>query len=291
MTTALAGTLARARALKAAEAQLTNDISVEAMKRMDLDEMLGYAVGGKQDYAKLKRKVKRYYAVYEAEGNYDADAMDADGDGVIDEHSWEQIRAKASEEPTLADMLWDMDNAKLEMDTFKEVLMQMQAEKDAAEEARNKSAAALKAAQRAVNESGAAEAVMAAQRGIEEAEAAKKKEIYDAGAFDRLVANKHRHGYAPPGGGMETAAAFFGNDGIFPTKVPLEMHDMRMHRPLGYRYHVRSQVEAPPEIQTDCKSVFIHPTIMPQCHALALAHRGAARPGYPYLRSYEWPAE
>lgn len=134
---------------------------------------------------------------------------------------------------------------------------------------------------------------------------------------------------------METAAAFFGRDGIFPTKatqlhvltivwvppcdrgtehswqVPLEMHDMRMHRPLGYRYHVRSQVaslhararaqhvlrhlhtsgtlqctssaraqfprrfsrrlslcqwkvEAPPEIQSDCKSVFIHPTSMPK---------------------------
>ena len=30
---------------------------------------------------------------------YDADEMDADGDGVLDEHTWDQIRAKGREEP------------------------------------------------------------------------------------------------------------------------------------------------------------------------------------------------
>merc|ERR1712110_915316 len=92
----------------------------------------------------------------------------------------------------------------------------------------------------------------------------RKKAEWDAGSMDRLVINKAIHGYAPPTGGMNTAATFFGNDGIFPTKVPLEMHDMRFHRPLGFRYHIRSQVETPPEIQTDNKSVFIHPSTMPK---------------------------
>ena len=37
--------------------------------------------------------------------------------------------------------------------------------------------------------------------------------------FSDLVKIKARHGYAPHSGGLETAASFFGNDGIFPTRV------------------------------------------------------------------------
>ena len=79
------------------------------------------------------------------------------------------------------------------------------------------------------------------------------------------MANNARHGYAPPGGGMDKAASFFGTQGIYPTKVPLEVTDMRAHLPLGYRYHVRSQVEAPPEIQADSKSIFVYQQTMPRC--------------------------
>jgi len=287
----MATPLARARALMVAEAQLANDVSVEAMKRLELDELISYALGGKAHYEGLKKRVRRYYAIYAMEVAYDADEMDADGDGVLDEHTWDQIRAKGREEPSLADLLWEMDNAKLELDTFKEVLQKTQAEKDAAEEARSKSKRVMFAMEKQIEVAGMGAAVEAAKQGLKQQQEAQTKVEYDAGAFDRLISNKARHGYAPPMGGMETAASFFGNDGIFPTKVPLEMHDMRMHRPLGYRHHVRSQVEAPPEIQSDCKSIFIHPAAMPKTHGLALAHRGAARPGYPYLRSYEWPTE
>jgi hypothetical protein len=283
--------LARARALKTAEEKLANAVSVEALKRMELDELIAYALGGKAKYEEAIRRVKRYYAVYQAESTHHASHMDADGDGVLDEHSWDDIRTAGRSEPSLQELIWEMDEAKLELDTFKEVLKQTQLEKDEAEEARAKFAAEYNAATNAIEKSGSAEAVAAAQMGIAQQEAAEKKAEYDAGAFDRLIKHKDRYGYAPPSGGLDTAAAFFGNDGIFPTKVPLEMHDMRMHLPLGYRYHVRSQVEAPPEIQSDCKSLFVHPSVMPQTHACALGHRGAARPGYPYLRSYEWPAE
>ena len=113
----------------------------------------------------------------------------------------------------------------------------------------------------------------------------------DSTAHARHVANSARHGYAPPGGGMDKATSFFGTQGIYPTRVPLEVTDLRKHLPLGYRYHVRSQVEAPPEIQADSKSIFVYQQTMPRAHELACAQRAAARPGYPYLRSYEWPAE
>merc|ERR1711939_1071097 len=171
---AMATPLARARALKQAESQLANDVSVEALKRMELDELISYALGGKAKYEAQKRRVKRYYAVYEAETAYHSDAMDADGDGVIDEHTWEQIRARGRDEPSLQELIWEMDSAKLELDTFKEN----------AEEARVKSAKALDAAMKSIQESGSAEAVAAAQMGIVQEEAAQKKAVHDAGSFD-----------------------------------------------------------------------------------------------------------
>lgn len=86
------------------------------------------------------------------------------------------------------------------------------------------------------------EAVAAARAGIMAEKKATAENAYNDAAPKRLAANKALHGYCPPDGGMDTACGFFGNNGIYPTKVPIEITDMRMHLPLGYRYHVRSQV-------------------------------------------------
>jgi len=62
--------------------------------------------------------------------------MDKDGDGILDEVSWSTIRADAKGEPSLQQLVWDMDDAQLELETFKELLRKMQDDKDKAEEAR-----------------------------------------------------------------------------------------------------------------------------------------------------------
>jgi len=280
--------LGRARSSMAAEKRLANDVSQEALCRMEIDELFQHSLLAVGKVEALKKRVKRYYAVYAMEHAYDASAMDADGDGKLDEHSWEQIREEARSEPSLDALVREMDNAQMEVDAFKDAIAETKQELAEACEDRTKAAAAFRAAERAAEGNAA---VAAAQAGILQEKEEKKKAEWEAGHHDRLVKNKARHGYAPPDSGLVTCASFFGNGGIFPTKVPMEMHDMRMHRPLGYRYHIRAQIEAPLEIQSDNKSVFINPTHMPQAHAFALDRRGAARPGYPYLRSYEWPTE
>jgi len=283
--------LARARAHKTAEDQFTNDISVEALARMELDDMVRIAAEKMQNWRNLQRRVRRYYAVYMNEVAATVDEMDADHDGVIDEHSWEQIRASASSEPSLDALVWDMDNAKLEVDTIEELCRNAKANLTILAARRASSRKAHMDAQLAIDNSGCVEAIAAAQRGMEDEEAAQAKAEATGREHAKAVANKAIHGYVPPRSGVAIAAQFFGNNGIYPTKVPLEVHDMRMHRPLGYRYHARAQVEAPPEIQSDNKSIFIAKESMPRAHSLALNMRGSARPGYPYLRSYEWPAD
>merc|ERR1711871_1638117 len=287
----MATPLQRARGILAAENQLSNDVSVEAMLRMELDELLHHTAAQKDKVAALTRRVKRYFQVFAAESAYESDALDKDHDGVLDEVTMEEVRKHCSDEPSLQKLVWEMDDAQLELDTFGELLQQTQAKIQDAAGSRKQSAAQLLALERSVSQAGLDDAVDAARSGMDQEKAEAIKAERDAHAHERLVANNARHGSAPPGGGMDKAASFFGTQGIYPTKVPLEVTDMRTHLPLGYRYHVRSQVEAPPEIQADSKSIFVYQQTMPRAHALAVAHRAAARPGYPYLRSYEWPAE
>jgi len=98
--------------------------------------------------AALTRRVKRYYQVFavrqplflctshavtasskqhrcraatdarlspQAESAYESDALDKDHDGVLDEVTLEDVRMHCSEEPSLQNLVWQMDDANLEV--------------------------------------------------------------------------------------------------------------------------------------------------------------------------------
>merc|ERR1712167_553425 len=116
---------------------------------MEIDELFQHSLGAVGKLEAMKKRVKRYHAVYAMEHAYDASHMDQDGDGKLDEHTWEQIREEARNEPSLDALVREMDNAQMEVDAFKDAIAETKQELAEACEDRTKAAAAFRAAERA----------------------------------------------------------------------------------------------------------------------------------------------